>query len=384
MECYLDNSATTRCSKAAAEMVTKVLREDYGNPSSLHNKGMEAEQYIKESRQIIAKSLKVNPKEIIFTSGGSESNNLAILGACYANKRIGRHVITTAIEHPSVFQPMKALEEAGYEISYLPVDERGVCDLKVLADEIREDTVLVSMMHVNNEIGTIQPIEEAARIIHDRNANTLFHVDAIQSYGKVDLFPRKTMIDMVSVSGHKLHGPKGSGFLYVRDKVKLSPIIYGGGQEWGRRSGTENVPAIAGLGVAVQEMFHNKEQHIQKLYELKESLRSQLSKVEGISFNGAEGVGGAPQILSVSVDGVRAEVMLHALEDRGVYCSAGSACSSNRPAISRTLQAIGLKKELLDATVRFSLSIYTTQEEIDAAADAMAELVVALRKYRRY
>lgn len=384
MECYLDNSATTRCSEAAAEMVAKVLTKDYGNPSSLHNKGMEAEQYVKNSRQIIAKSLKVEPKEIVFTSGGSESNNLAILGACYANRRLGKHVITTAIEHPSVFQPMKALEDMGYEVTYLPVDERGVCDLQTLANEIRQDTVLVSMMHVNNEIGTIQPIEDAARIVHDRNENTLFHVDAIQSYGKVDLFPKKSLIDMVSVSGHKLHGPKGSGFLYVRDKVKLSPIIFGGGQEWGRRSGTENVPAIAGLGVAVQEMFHNREEHVEKLYELKAALRSQLAEIEGISFNGAEGTFGAPQILSVSVEGVRAEVMLHALEDRGVYCSAGSACSSNRPAISRTLQAIGLKKELLDATVRFSLCIYTTREEVDEAAKVMAELVPALRKYRRY
>ncbi len=384
MECYLDNSATTRCSEAAAEMVAKVLTKDYGNPSSLHNKGMEAEQYVKNSRQIIAKSLKVEPKEIVFTSGGSESNNLAILGACYANRRLGKHVIATAIEHPSVFQPMKALEDMGYEVTYLPVDERGVCDLQTLANEIRQDTVLVSMMHVNNEIGTIQPIEDAARIVHDRNENTLFHVDAIQSYGKVDLFPKKSLIDMVSVSGHKLHGPKGSGFLYVRDKVKLSPIIFGGGQEWGRRSGTENVPAIAGLGVAVQEMFHNREEHVKKLYELKEALRSQLAEIEGISFNGAEGTFGAPQILSVSVEGVRAEVMLHALEDRGVYCSAGSACSSNRPAISRTLQAIGLKKELLDATVRFSLCIYTTREEVDEAAKVMAELVPALRKYRRY
>ena len=384
MECYLDNSATTRCSEAAAEMVAKVLTKDYGNPSSLHNKGMEAEQYVKNSRQIIAKSLKVEPKEIVFTSGGSESNNLAILGACYANRRLGKHVIATAIEHPSVFQPMKALEDMGYEVTYLPVDERGVCDLQTLANEIRQDTVLVSMMHVNNEIGTIQPIEDAARIVHDRNENTLFHVDAIQSYGKVDLFPKKSLIDMVSVSGHKLHGPKGSGFLYVRDKVKLSPIIFGGGQEWGRRSGTENVPAIAGLGVAVQEMFHNREEHVEKLYELKAALRSQLAEIEGISFNGAEGTFGAPQILSVSVEGVRAEVMLHALEDRGVYCSAGSACSSNRPAISRTLQAIGLKKELLDATVRFSLCIYTTREEADEAAKVMAELVPALRKYRRY
>jgi cysteine desulfurase len=384
MECYLDNSATTRCSEAAAKMVAKVLTEDYGNPSSLHNKGMEAEQYIKESREIIAKSLKVDPKEIVFTSGGSESNNLAIFGACHANKRIGNHVITTSIEHPSVAQPMKALEDMGYEVTYLPVDHNGVCDLQMLADEIREDTVLVSMMHVNNEIGTIEPIVDAARIIHERNENTLFHVDAIQSYGKVDLYPKKSGIDLVSVSGHKLHGPKGSGFLYVKDKVKLAPIIYGGGQEWGRRSGTENVPAIAGLGVAVSEMFHQREEHIKKLRSLKDSFIKQLETVEGISFNGPLDESSAPQILSVSVEGVRAEVMLHALEDKGVYCSAGSACSSNRPSISRTLTAIGLKKELLDATVRFSFSIYTTQDEVDQAAKAVEQLAVALRKYRRY
>jgi cysteine desulfurase len=240
------------------------------------------------------------------------------------------------------------------------------------------------MMHVNNEIGTIEPIEDAARIIHERNENTLFHVDAIQSYGKVDLYPKKSGIDLVSVSGHKLHGPKGSGFLYVKDKVKLAPIIYGGGQEWGRRSGTENVPAIAGLGVAVSEMFHQREEHIKKLRSLKASFIKQLETVEGISFNGPLDESSAPQILSVSVEGVRAEVMLHALEDKGVYCSAGSACSSNRPSISRTLTAIGLKKELLDATVRFSFSIYTTQDEVDQAAKAVEQLAVALRKYRRY
>lgn len=385
MEAYLDNSATTKVCDAAVKVMEKVMTEDYGNPSSLHRKGMEAENYLKNTRSIIAKSLKVNDKEIYFTSGGSEGNNLAIIGAAYANRRRGNHIITTQIEHPSVYQPFKFLEEAGWEVTYLPVDSRGIVQLEELKRAVREDTVLVSMMHVNNEIGTVEPVNDAGRIIKDQNADTLFHVDAIQSYGKVPIDIKNSFIDLLTVSGHKLHAPKGSGFIYIRDKVKADPLIYGGGQENGMRSGTENVPAIAGLGAAVEEMFSDFEGHREKLFALKKSLVEQLSQIEGVTFNGPynDATKSAPHILSVSVENVRAEVLLHALEAEGVYVSAGSACSSNRPAVSRTLKSIHLKEELLGSTIRFSLSIHTTQEEIDYAAKVMQDVIPKLRKYTR-
>lgn len=384
MEAYLDNSATTKCSEKAVEKMNKVFLKDYGNPSSMHMKGFEAENYLKETRSIIAKSLKVNDKEIYFTSGGTETNNLAIVGCAMAYKRSGMHVITTPIEHPSVGNAFALLENLGYDVTYLHVDEKGRIDLKELSDEIRPDTILVSVMHVNNEIGTIEPIVEAGNIIKQKNSNTLFHVDAVQSYGKVEVLPKKMNIDLLSVSGHKIHGPKGSGFLYKSDKVKCNPVILGGGQEWGLRSGTENVPAIAGLGVAVEEIFKNFEKNQKKLYKLREYLITELSKIDGVSLNGPLDETGAPHILSMSVEGVRAEVLLHALEEKHIYVSAGSACSSNKPAVSKTLTAIGLKKNLLDSTVRFSFSIHTTKEELEYAVKELKEIIPKLQKYTRH
>ena len=239
-------------------------------------------------------------------------------------------------------------------------------------------------MHVNNEIGTIEPIVEAANIIKQKNSTTLLHVDAVQSFGKIEVFPKKMNIDLLSVSGHKIHGPKGSGFLYVSDKVKLNPIMLGGGQEWGLRSGTENVPAIAGLGVAVEEIFKNFDKNQKKLYKLREYLITELSKIEGVSLNGPLDETGAPHILSMSVEGIRAEVLLHSLEEKGIFVSAGSACSSNKPAVSKTLTAIGLKKSLLDSTVRFSFSIHTTKEELEYTVKELKEIIPKLRKYTRH
>lgn len=383
MEAYLDNSATTQCSQEAADLMMRLLRVDYGNPSSLHNRGMEAENYVKEARKRIAQTLKVNEKEIYFTSGGSESNNLAIVGSALANKRSGMHVITTAIEHPSVANPFAYLEEQGFAVTYLPVDAYGCISLQDLKDAMCSDTILVSIMHVNNEIGAVQPVEEAARLIKQTNPNCLFHVDAIQSYGKFRIYPKRMGIDLLSVSGHKIHGPKGSGFLFVRDKVKVHPLILGGGQERGLRSGTENVPAIAGLGQAAMEIYQNFDAKIMQMYRLRDYFIAEVEKIDGVSVNGHKDHSSAPHIVSVSVSGVRSEVLLHALEDREIYVSAGSACSSNKPAVSRTLQSIGLKRELLESTVRFSFSVHTTKEEIDYALEAMAELVPMLAKYRR-
>ena len=264
MEAYLDNSATTRCCEEAAQLVVKLLTEDYGNPSSLHNKGVIAENYMNDARKKIAKTLKVQEKELCFTSGGTESNNLAIIGVAEANKRSGKHVITTSIEHPSVSATMAYLEEHGYEVTYLPVDAYGVISLDDLKAAIRPDTILVSLMQVNNEIGAVEPIAEAGALIKQCNPQTLFHVDAIQSYGKMRIYPAKMHVDLLSVSGHKIHGPKGSGFLYIKDKTKIHPLLNGGGQQRGMRSGTENVPAIAGLGVAAERIYTGFEEKIDR------------------------------------------------------------------------------------------------------------------------
>ena len=382
-EVYLDNSATTRCSERAKDLMVKVLMEDYGNPSSLHMKGVEAENYIKEAKKKIAKTLKVDEKEILFTSGGTESNNTALIGAALANKRAGNHIITTSIEHASVSAVTGYLEELGFRVTYLKVDADGIISLDELREAVCEDTILVSMMMVNNEIGAVEPIEEAIKVIKEKNPNTLVHVDAIQASGKYRIFPKKLGIDMLSVSGHKIHAPKGTGFLFIKDKTKVKPLIYGGGQQKGMRSGTENVPGVAALGEAAEEIYENFEEKIDHLYQIKQRFVEGVLKIEGVSVNGKTGRDSAPQIVSVSIDGVRSEVMLHTLEDRKIYVSAGSACSSNKPSVSHTLTNIGLKGSLLDSTIRFSFSVHTTEEEIDYALEVMNEVVPKLRRYTR-
>ena len=383
MEAYLDNSATTRCSKAAADKMVLLLTEDFGNPSSLHMKGVIAEKYINEAKKKIARTLKCQEKEIVFTSGGTESNNLAIIGSAMANQRAGKHIITTQVEHASVANTMKFLEDNGFEITYLGVDHDGRISLEELKAAMRPDTILVSIMQVNNEIGAVMPVEEAGKLIKEINPNTLFHVDAIQSYGKLHISPKNMNCDLLSVSGHKIHGPKGSGFLYIKDKTKIKPIIYGGGQQKGMRSGTENVPAIAGLGVAAEEIYTDLDTKIEAMYALKSHFINEVTRIDGVTVNGLTDKTSAPHIVSVSVQGVRAEVILHTLEDKNIYVSAGSACSSNKPAVSATLKAIGLPKELLDSTVRFSFCVDTTIEEIDYAIKVMQDVVPKLQKYTR-
>lgn len=383
MEAYFDNSATTKCSPKAAELVMKVLTEDYGNPSSLHLKGVEAEEYIKEARSRICKTMKINDNELIFTSGGTEANNMAIIGAAMANKRSGMHLITTRIEHAAVISPMKFLEEQGFSVTYLDVDENGLISLEELAQVITAETILVSIMYVNNEIGAVEPIEEAAKIIKEKNPNTLFHVDAIQAYGKYQIYPKRMGIDMMSVSSHKIHGPKGVGFLYVKEKTKIKPIIYGGGHQKGMRSGTENVPGVAGMGQAVIEAYENFEEKREHLYQLKETFLEGIKDFEWAHVNGRTGRDSAPHIVSVSFDNVRSEVLLHTLEDRNIFVSAGSACSSNKPAVSATLQAIKVKKEYLDSTVRFSFCPENTLEEVDYCLEVLEEIVPVLRRYTR-
>ena len=378
MEVYFDNSATTRVLDEVKDLTVKLMTEDYGNPSARHRKGMEAEQYVKNAASQIAKTLKVKEKEILFTSGGTESNNMALIGTALANQRAGKHIISTRIEHASVYQPLAFLESLGFEVTYLSVDSEGHISLEELEQSIRPDTILVSVMYVNNEIGAIEPVEEIASLVHGKGKNIIFHVDAIQAYGKIVIRPKKQGIDLLSVSGHKIHGPKGVGFLYIDEKVKIKPLLYGGGQQRDLRSGTENVP-----GLAAQGMYRDHEAKIGKITGLKDYFIDRALELEDVTVNSQKGGLSAPQIVSLSFKGVRSEVLLHALEDKEIYVSSGSACSSNHPAISGTLKAVGVKKELLDSTLRFSFGLFNTKEEIDYCMDVLKELLPVLRRYYR-
>ena len=383
MDVYFDNSASTKVSEKAIEIMLKTMRDDYANTSGKHIKGVEAESYVKDAADIIAKTLKVKKGEIIFTSGGTESNNMALIGGAMSRKRYGKHIIISGIEHPAVYRPAEFLTEQGFELSVLPVNGEGQVDLELLKSAIRDDTVLVSVMYVNNEIGAIEPVEEISKIIKAENKDILFHVDAIQAYTKLRINPKSQGIDMLSASGHKFHGPKGVGFLYIDSNVKINPIIFGGGHQRGMRSGTLNTTGIAGMGVAAKEAYDNFDERINKISDLKYYLMDELEKTEGAILNTGRGEKFAPQVISVSFEDIRAEVLLHALEDRGIYVSSGSACSSNHPGISGTLKAIGVREDLLDATIRISLSELNNKEEADYFIKNLKELLPLLRKFVR-
>lgn len=384
MEAYLDNSATTRCYKEVAEIVAKTMTEDFGNPSAMHLKGVEAEKYVREAAQILAKILKVNEKEIIFTSGGTESNNLALFGGADANKRSGNHIITTSVEHAAVGQPAERLEQMGYEVTIVPVDHRGVVQLEALEKALRPDTILVSTMYVNNEVGAVMPVEEIAKLVHEKSPKALYHVDAIQAFGKYRIYPKKAGIDMLSVSSHKIHGPKGVGFLYINEKARIQPQILGGGQQAGMRSGTDNVPGIAGLGVAAKMVYTDFDKKIEHMYQLKERLAEGFLKLPDVRLNGMEIREGAPQILSASFLGVRSEVLLHTLEEKGIYVSAGSACSSHKRKAAGTLSAMGMEAAQRESTLRFSFSEENTFEEVDYALEVIGQVLPMLRRYSRH
>lgn len=384
MEAYLDNSATTAVTPEVAEFVCKIMVEDYGNPSSMHLKGVEAEKYIREAKEIFAGLMKVSEKEIIFTSGGTESDNMAIIGSAFACKRRGKHIITTVIEHPAVHETFRFLEEQGFEVTYLPVNNNGIVEAETLKNALREDTILVSIMYVNNEIGAVEPIAQLGKLIKDYNSDIIFHVDAVQAFGKFKIYPYKEHIDLLSISSHKIHGPKGVGVLFIKDKTKIRPITFGGGQQKNMRSGTENVAGIAGMARAAALIYEKFDEDINRMYELKQYFVEEVSKIEGTTVNGLTGRDSAPHVVSVSFEGItRSEVLLHALEDKGIYVSSGSACASNHPALSGTLQSIGVKKELLTSTLRFSFSIFTTKEELEYTIAAIKELLPVLRRYRQ-
>lgn len=379
-EIYFDNGATTRTFPEVREIMSEVMDIEYGNPSSMHRKGYQAEQYVKEAREILARSLKVEPKEIYFTSGGTEANNMALIGAAMANKRSGKHIISTCIEHASVYNPLGFLEEEGFEVTYLPVDQRGIVDPEQLQAALRPDTILVSIMCVNNEIGAVEPVAEIGQRIKKHNPEIIFHTDCIQAYGKMKCFPKKWKVDLLSVSGHKIHGPKGVGFLYVKEGTKIKPIIWGGNQQSGMRSGTENVPGIAGLGCAARIVYTDHKEKTEHIRQVKdhfiERVMNELTEVKNNS-------GEAPHIASISFPGVRSEVLLHALEEKEIYVSAGSACSSNKPQISGTLKGIGLDKDHYESTLRFSFCVDNTLEEADTCVEALKELLPVLRRFQR-
>ena len=384
MQVYLDNAASTRVSKPVIELMNKAMDEDYANPSAKHLKGMEAEKYLKEAAAKIAKTMKVSEKEIVFTSGGTESNNMALIGAAMARQRYGKHIISTAIEHSAVHQVLVHLADLGFEYSILKVDEKGQISLEELKSLLRADTILVSVMYVNNEIGAVQDIKAIADIVHGYNKDIYMHTDAIQAYGKFKIFPKKEGIDLLSVSAHKLHGPKGSGFLYIDERVNIKPIIYGGGQQRGLRSGTLNIPGIAGLGEAAKEAYEDFDKEVEYICGLRDYLIDEITKLndEGIKLNSGKGTTFAPHVLSISISGVRAEVLLHAMEERGIYIASGSACSSNHPGLSGTLKGIGLKEEFLSSTVRVSFSKYNNKEELDFFLANLKELIPQLRRYK--
>ena len=381
MFCYFDNSATTQVSARAFSILQKTMLEDYGNPSSKHVKGVEAERYVRDAAEKIAKTLKASPKELVFTSGGTESDNLAIIGSALMRKGRGRHLITSAIEHPAVYAAMDFLVEQGFELTVLPVDGSGHVSVEDLKSAIRPDTILVSVMHVNNEMGAVEPLADLAAAVHEGGRDILFHVDAIQGYGKFRIHPKRLGIDMLSVSGHKLHAPKGIGFLYIRNGLHIHPILFGGGQQKGMRSGTVNVPGIAALGAACEEAYENFDEKIAHMAALKDRTIDGVLTIPDVRVNSGRGMESAPHIVSISVKGVRSEVLLHALEDRGICVSSGSACSSHHPGISGTLKGIGLPDELLDATIRVSFCAENTNEEVDYFLQVMREIVPMLRRF---
>lgn len=384
MEVYLDHSATTRCCREAADLMVRIMTEDYGNPSSMHRKGMEAENYLREAASELAGILKVQEKEIYFTSGGTESNNWALVGTAMANRRRGNRILVSAVEHAAVSAPARWLADQGFDVVVLPVDRFGVVKMEALEEALTPETILVSVMHVNNEIGSVEPVEEIGNLIRKKAPGAYFHVDAIQAFGKYRIYPRRMRIDMLSASGHKIHGPKGIGLFYVNEKVKIHPLILGGGQQNGMRSGTDNVPGAAGMALAAKMAYEHLEEKTARMRAMRDRLADGLSRIERVVFHGMPSGQGAPHILNASFLGIRSEVLLHALEDKGIYVSAGSACSSHKRAGSAVLTAIGCSREEMESAVRFSLGEETREEEIDYTLDVLKALVPVLRRYIRH
>ena len=377
MEAYFDNSATTKVLDSVKDIVVKTMTEDYANPAAKHRKGMEAEQYIRDARKIIADTMKVQEKEILFTSGGSESNNMALIGTAWANQRAGKHIISPSIEHPSVYNPLGVLEELGFEVTILPVDHDGHISLKELEEAIRPDTILISVMYANNEIGTIEPIKEIGEIAHKHGI--LFHTDAVQAFGQVPINVDECHIDMLSASGHKFNGPKGIGIMYIRTGVKIRSFIHGGAQERKRRAGTENVPGIVGYGVAAARANASMKERTDKEIAIRDHLIHRIeTEIPYVKVNG-DRIKRLPNNVNVSFQFVEGESLLLMLDNYGICASSGSACTSGSLDPSHVLLAIGLPHEIAHGSLRMTLSEETTMEDVDFVVDRLKEIVAHLR-----
>lgn len=377
-EIYLDNSATTRPYDEVIRLMGEVSGSTYGNPSSLHSKGMEAEKRVRKARESIARCLEADAKEVVFTSGGTESNNLAIRGYLEANPRKGRHLITTQIEHPSVLEVFKYLQGQGFHTDFLSVDEHGQINPEDLRSKIREDTVLISLILVNNETGSLQPLETVVAARNQINRQTVIHVDAVQAFGKVAFLPKKLGVELASVSSHKIHGPKGAGALFVDKSIRLKPILLGGGQESLLRSGTENVPGICGFGSAADRVFENFRKNRERVEGLKRLLAEGLQRGNYDARILSPEVS-SPYILNATFPGTKAEVLLHHLEEKGIFVSTGSACSSRKNVRSHVLTAMGLSPEIIDGAIRFSFSGDNTLDQIEETLHALEEIVPKIR-----
>ncbi len=378
-EVYLDNSASTPLLDEVKEYISYIQAEIYGNPSSFHRRGLEAEKEIELARSRIARALgSVPPEQIVFTSGGTESNNLAIKGIAYRYHRRGNHLITTSIEHLSSLNAFRQMDKEGYDVSFLQVNEEGSIDLQELKSLLRPETILVSIIHINNEVGTIQNIRQIGEVIKKKAPQAFFHVDGVQSFGKVNLPVDQYGVDLLSLSAHKIHGPKGSGSLWIKDGVELYPLFQGGDQEKGIRPGTENVAGIAGFGKAASLVLANMEEQVKKMRELKKLLYANLSRSLEVIINGPPPEEGAPHILNLVFPGMKGEVLLHALEERGIYVSTGAACHSRKPEPSHVLTALGLARKQIQSSLRFSLSSLNTPEDIEYASQNIIECVKEL------
>ena len=380
---YLDNSATTRQYPEVTREMLRYMDEFYGNPSSLYQLGVDSEKAVKKARTALQKAIGMEDGRVYFTSGGTEADNMAIFGAARALKRRGRRIVTTAVEHPAVLECCKELEKQGFEVIYVGVDRNCRLDIDALRSAVNDETILVSMMHVNNEAGTIMPVNEVKQIMKEKDAPGIFHCDAVQSFGKLQLC---SDADVISVSGHKIHGPKGTGAICIREGVNIPAFICGGGQESGKRSGTENVPAIAGFGLAAEMSEHGRRENSASMAQMRQRLISQLTaSLDDIVINSPETAGEnagecCSSLLNISFLGTRGEVLLHTLEQDGIYVSTGSACSSNKKGQSHVLKAMGLKDKETEGTLRFSFGRMNSIEEIDIAADKVA---AAVKRFRR-
>jgi cysteine desulfurase len=373
-EYYLDNGATTRPYEEVVDLVANISKNCYGNSSSLHTKGIEAERIINQAKEDLANILGVKPSEIYFTSGGTESNNMAISGSIMANRKKGKHLITTKIEHSAVLEVFKHYEAEGYETDFISVDESGKVNVDELLRAIRKDTVLVSVMAVNNETGCIQPIKEIGDKIKTLKDKPLYHVDAVQAFGKMSIKPQSFGADLLSISGHKFHGPKGVGVLYIKTGTKIEPVMWGGGHQGGMRSGTMDTPGIAGLALAAKMVYSNLDATGRKISELRRSLLDFVKDKFKDAVIHSEHCS-LDHIVSISFPNVKGEVLLHHLEAKGIYVSTGSACSSSGKSKSHVLKAMGVAPELLDGTIRISFSEFNEQEDIEKLKEALEEII---------